>query len=130
MDKQMATLCGRPWFFRLWDLDASLPSLFSDADGLDKNAPSISLTVTDNDVAEVQIFRQFIHVSAVLELALGASSHPPIFNNSTFLGKLSRQLRSEKEDAAAIAEAGDALEDFTRYVTLSKRSFFPIHQYA
>lgn len=66
----------------------------------------------DVDETHLLIFNQLVLVSAVLEKALDAYSQPPVYNNSDFLGKLSKSTRRHMGDAVALKDALESLDEW------------------
>lgn len=109
-DKQISTFCGRPHLMQMWDMDVRLPEPFEEDD---KMLPPRE-HIYDNDVANVETFRQLIQVSAVLESAFRASSHRPIVPNCDFMNEVSRQTRPDDDDAERLEKTMASLDKWRR----------------
>lgn len=116
LDKQLATFAGRMSYVRLWDYEISLPTKFVDAGSPPKGhwTSELSASRMEEDETDVEVFRQLVLVSAVLERTLAAILHRPIFDNSNFLVRLSRELMPDTEDEQGFRSAERALEEWQR----------------
>lgn len=118
LDKHFATYAGRMSYVRLWDYEISLPTKFVDTGSTPESLWPVNPVSAGKDeqgeVGEVEVFRQFVLICAVLERTLAAILHRPIFDNSDFLVKLSRELMPETEDEQGFRSAEKALDEWRR----------------
>ncbi|WWC62177.1 uncharacterized protein I303_104771 [Kwoniella dejecticola CBS 10117] len=110
-DKLLGTICGRPAWIPLEDIDCELPHPYPFSDPLNSGDP-LPLAVHEADIQYVETFTAFIGVSAVLNFTLRAVHHRPLYPSSAFLNRLAMRMVRQNTDEEALQEAADHLEDW------------------
>ncbi|OCF32122.1 hypothetical protein I316_06278 [Kwoniella heveanensis BCC8398] len=106
-DKFLSTICGRHPWLPLGDIDCDIPQHYPALSGLASHS-------TLPDAQHTETFNGLIGVSAVLNYALKAVCHRPLYPNSPFLDQLAMRMAKQNTDEEALDEVIDHLGTWKR----------------